>query len=286
MPLNGAPAQIQRIPVDQLQPNPWNRTVFDPAALEELVASIRHEGIREALIVRPLNTTPARYQIASGNRRWLAAKKAGLAAVPCLVEALSDEQVAEDNITMNIQREDIPPLELARMVKAYMDQFHKSQREVAGTFGKHESWVSTLQGYLELIPILKNFDASKFSWLTLRALKQLAPDLRKTVVAQLENGALKFEGIQKRCNQLKFGAASGKKHPTKATTMATFAPEADSYLEDKGFQFEWRGDRIWVSMYIDMERLGEKNLLVELHQSMLLWMSTHPQPRAKEEAGI
>ena len=86
--------------------------ILDADALNDLTASIKAGGIREPLIVRSLQE--GGYQIASGHRRWLAAKAAGLNVVPCWVQGLSDEQVAELNITANIQREDMPPLELAR----------------------------------------------------------------------------------------------------------------------------------------------------------------------------
>src|SRR5258708_15162573 len=112
------PATLQSLPVDQLKPNPWNRTVFDPESMKDLVASLKAVGIKEPLIVR--SVADGGFQIASGHRRWLAAKEAGLKEVPCYVQGLSDEQVAEDNITINIQREDLPPLEAARMIQGYM----------------------------------------------------------------------------------------------------------------------------------------------------------------------
>src|SRR5207302_5712524 len=117
---------VQTLPLDQIKPNPWNRKYFDAAAMQELVSSIRTGGIHEPLIVRPNN---GGYEIASGNRRWLAAKEAGLTEVPCCVQGLSDEQVAEMDIVDNIQREDIAPLELAQMVNGHMDKFHKTQQQ-------------------------------------------------------------------------------------------------------------------------------------------------------------
>src|SRR5690349_13547313 len=121
-------SELKNLPLAQLKPNPWNRTVFDPAALNELAANIKAEGVREPLKVRPIEKSPRPpfskgesveesrsegspslekrageiYQISSGHRRWLAAQKAGLTEVPCLIEDLSDEQVAEDNVTLNV----------------------------------------------------------------------------------------------------------------------------------------------------------------------------------------
>ena len=124
------------IPVDQLQPNPWNRTQFDPEGLKGLADTIKRRRVLEKIIVRPLPAPPPTqplpheggggmfYEICSGNRRWEAAKLAGLTEVPCVVKDLTDEQVSEMNVISNIQREDVPPLEMARMVKAHMDQFN------------------------------------------------------------------------------------------------------------------------------------------------------------------
>ncbi len=194
---------IQNIPVEKLEPNPWNRTVFNEQALEELTASIRHEGIREALIVRALPS--GKFQIASGNRRWLAAQKAGLKTVPCLVQALPDVQVAEDNITMNIQREDIPPLELARMVKDYMDTFQKNQKEAAETFGKDKTWVSHLLKFLDLpADLRKKLSALNLGWAPLQSLLKLPSNLQNKVASELLNGTLKPDQTPKRCDQLLF----------------------------------------------------------------------------------
>ncbi len=207
---------VQSIPVTQLQPNPWNRTVFDPAALAELAKSIRAEGIREPLLVRLISSSPAAsgrgsimYQIASGNRRWLAAQKVGLEKVPCLVEQLSDEQVAEDNITMNIQRENIPPLELAGMIQTFMEKFGKSQAEAARTFGKSKSWVSELLSFLKLpAVVLKKFKALNLGWIPLRAIKTLPPEVAAKIGVELSNGTLTPRRIVKRCNQFLYGTHS------------------------------------------------------------------------------
>src|SRR5207302_8084722 len=94
-------ATFQSIPVDQLKPNPWNRTVFDPQSIDEITQSAKAGGIREPLLVRPL--AEGGFQIASGQRRWLAAQKAGLKEVPWLVQALADEAVAEDNLAVKVE---------------------------------------------------------------------------------------------------------------------------------------------------------------------------------------
>jgi len=225
-------ATLQSLPIDQLSPNPWNRTVFGPDALKDLVASLKAVGIKEPLIVRPCtvdrapstNSTAEHgaqstgYEIVSGHRRWLAAKEAGLKEAPCIVQAQTDEQVAEDNITINIQREDLPPLEAARMVQEYMDRFKKSQKEAADKFGKSLEWVKHLVGFLT-IPgdVQEKCRALHLGWNHLQALKVASPDHQKQVAQELQEGKVKPEGVQKRCRQLKFAASGvpspGLRHP-------------------------------------------------------------------------
>jgi ParB/RepB/Spo0J family partition protein len=214
-----SPAILQSVPIDQLHPNPWNRTVFDPDAMKDLVASIKAVGVKERLIVRPLSE--GGFQIASGHRRWMAAKEAGLTEVPCEVQPLSDDQVAEDNITINIQREDLPPLDLGRMLFNYMKQCSKTQKEVAGIFGKTEGWVSQYLGFLSLDPDLKNFTAVKFSMSDLRALKQLSLDQQQRVAQELKSGSLMPEKLQRRCQEL----AGGKKQPKNPKSNASATPD-------------------------------------------------------------
>jgi ParB family chromosome partitioning protein len=202
---------VQSLPVEKLQPNPWNRKIFDPQAMEDLAHSIKSCGIQEPLIVRQSGTD--NFEIASGHRRWLAAKEAGLKEVPCLVQSLSDQQVAEDNITINMQREDIAPLELAQMLSDYGTKHGKSQREMADIFGKTEGWVSQYVGFAGLPLELKNFTAVKFSTNDLRALKQLQEDKQQQIVQELKDGQLKREKIQKRCRELSTGAKKAGKAP-------------------------------------------------------------------------
>src|SRR5205807_8997558 len=84
--------RTEMLPIDSLHPNSWNRKTFSPDGLTELTASIRANGILEALVVRPIPNTPDHFEICSGNRRWLAAGQAGLKEIPCRIQALSDIQ--------------------------------------------------------------------------------------------------------------------------------------------------------------------------------------------------
>ena len=130
-----------------------------------------------------------------------------------MVQTLSDEQVAEDNITINIQREDLPPLEMARMVDSYIKQFKKTQQEAADKFGRKIDWVKHLLGLLSIPePVRERCKALHLGWEHLRALKQASPPIQDQVSKELEAGTLEPNKVLKRCNQLRFGG--GKASPT------------------------------------------------------------------------
>lgn len=134
-----ADTQVQDLPLSLLDPNPWNRKQFDPELFKDLVLSIRTSGILEPLVVRPVN---GRYQIASGNRRFLAAKEIGLERVPCQIMSLTDAAVQDYNLIANIQREDINPIEKAQMITQMMERMRLNQDQMAAHLGKTRVWLT------------------------------------------------------------------------------------------------------------------------------------------------
>jgi len=219
---------LRKIPIEQLKPNPWNRTQFDPSQLEDLINSIKVSGIKEPLIVRKIND--GNYQIASGHRRWLAAQTAGLKEVPCWVQDLSNEDVQDMNLIANVQKEDVPPLQLAQMIDARMKAGGLKQLGMASLLGKSQQWVSEILGFLDLpkevresttIVVMKSNQ--------LRALKSLPPDHQLQVAKELKEGTLKPEEVHKRANQLKFTPKNGAKAGNQnggAETSSTTSPAA------------------------------------------------------------
>jgi ParB/RepB/Spo0J family partition protein len=202
-----ATSRFLNIPIEQVKPNPWNRTVFDAKALEELTADIKAIGIRERLVVRPLPDTS--YQISSGHRRWLAAQKAGLTEIPCEIRALTDEEVARDNIALNIQREDLPLLVLAQMIDQYMRDFHKGKQEAGQVFNKDRSTVSKLLSFLAIDPeARRGCEILTLGWDALEALKASTKEIQLEIAKELKDGTLKPSGIPNRCNILRQGAVS------------------------------------------------------------------------------
>ncbi|MCU0483109.1 MAG: ParB/RepB/Spo0J family partition protein, partial [Chloroflexi bacterium] len=109
----GAKTQgIRNVPIDRIEPNPENpRLSFEEGALEELAASIKEHGVLQPILVRPLG--PNLYQLVAGERRWRAARQAGMETIPALIEELDDDAALEIAIVENLQREDLSPLEEA-----------------------------------------------------------------------------------------------------------------------------------------------------------------------------
>ncbi|MBP1805155.1 ParB/RepB/Spo0J family partition protein [Rubellimicrobium aerolatum] len=139
------------MPVESLRPNPDQpRRTFEPAALEELAASLRTKGVIQPLIVRPDPHEPSAWQIVAGERRWRAAQKAGLSEVPVIVRNYDDAELLEIAIIENIQRDDLNPIDEGAAYRSLIDRFGHSQEQVATALGKSRSHVANQMRLLGL----------------------------------------------------------------------------------------------------------------------------------------
>jgi len=146
--------QISQLETSQLQPNPLQpRGVIPPETIMDLVDSISEHGILEPLVVAH---TPAGYQIIAGERRWRAAKMAGLQTVPCIVKETSPQNMLEMAIVENVQREDLNPLDRAKAFERLAQEFQLSSSDIAKRVGKSSSYVSNSLKLLELPDALKD----------------------------------------------------------------------------------------------------------------------------------
>jgi len=145
-----APAAVTELPVDRLRPNRLQpRSAFDEAALEELASSIRAQGVVQPLVVTP--SYDGTYTIIAGERRWRAARRAGLAAVPVVVRQVGDErELLELALVENLQRSDLNPIEEAEAFRALQDRFGLSQEEVAARVAKSRPAVANALRLLKL----------------------------------------------------------------------------------------------------------------------------------------
>lgn len=145
-----APAE-STIPIDRIRPNPGQpRRDFDERELEELASSIREKGVIQPLILRPHPVEPETWEIVAGERRWRAAQRAGIHALPAVIRTLDDTEVLELAIIENIQRADLNPLEEAMAYRQLMDRFGHTQERLGEALGKSRSHIANLLRLLTL----------------------------------------------------------------------------------------------------------------------------------------
>jgi len=146
---DGEPSVLK---LSALQPGRYQpRTRMDEGSLYELAESIKSQGVMQPVLVRPLGGTGSgRYEIIAGERRFRAAKLAGLDEVPVLVKVVADEAAAVMALIENIQREDLNPLEEAQGLKRLVDEFHLTHEQAAQAVGRSRSAASNLLRLLNL----------------------------------------------------------------------------------------------------------------------------------------
>jgi ParB family chromosome partitioning protein len=141
---DGPPREtLQTLPVDRLRPGKYQpRTHMDEASLAELADSIREQGVMQPILVRPVGA--GSYEIVAGERRWRAARLAGLADVPALVREVPDRAALALALVENIQRENLDPLEEAHGLARLIDEFGLTHETAAKAVGRSRSAVTNL----------------------------------------------------------------------------------------------------------------------------------------------
>ena len=156
-------AAVETLPLREIEPDPDQpRKTFEQETLSELAASIAEHGLLQPIAVRP--RPMGGYSIVAGERRWRAARIAGLAEVPAIVIEADDRKMTELSLIENLQREDLDPIEEAEGYKTLMDNYHLTQEEAAERVGKSRSAVANSLRLLGLCPevrqMLQNGDLS------------------------------------------------------------------------------------------------------------------------------
>jgi len=152
----GAGPDLVWLSVEAIEPNPFQpRQRFDERALEDLAGSIKQDGLMQPIVVRAVasdagGASAGRYQLVAGERRWRAAKLAGLEQVPALVRELDDQQIAEWAVIENLQREDLNPIERAEAFSRLIERFELRHEDVADRVGVNRATVTNTLRLLEL----------------------------------------------------------------------------------------------------------------------------------------
>ena len=135
--------QKNQVSISDLVPNKYQpRKIFDEASLEDLTNSIKERGMIQPIIVRNSNNDRTKFEIIAGERRWLAAQRAGLHNVPVVITEADDLKSLEFAIVENVQRHDLNPLEEAQGYKRLIDEFSYDQEKVSKFIGKSRSHIT------------------------------------------------------------------------------------------------------------------------------------------------
>ena len=158
-------AQKNQLSISDLIPNKYQpRKNFDEINLEDLTNSIKERGIIQPIIVRKSNNENSKFEIIAGERRWLAAQRAGIHTVPVVITDVDDLRSLEFAIVENVQRHDLNPLEEAQGYKRLIDEFSYDQEKVSKFIGKSRSYITNSLRILTLPDdVIKLIESKKLS---------------------------------------------------------------------------------------------------------------------------
>jgi ParB family transcriptional regulator, chromosome partitioning protein len=239
------------LPLSKMQPGKYQpRTRMDEGALQELAASIRAQGLMQPILVRPV--AAERYEIVAGERRYRAARMAGLDEVPVLVKDVPDEAAAAMALIENIQREDLNPLEEAQGIQRLLDDFKFTHEQAAESLGRSRSAVSNLLRLLNLAqPVQTMLLAGDLDMGHARALLAVDAATQITLANQVVNKRLSVRETEK------LVTATAKAEPVAAKRAA---PEHD---RDIARLEEEVSDLIAATVKIKMGRRGRGQLTID-----------------------
>ena len=217
------------LPISQVEScSSQPRKHFDEAYLAELADSIREHGIIQPLTVRKLAS--GYYQIIAGERRWRAARLAGLQEVPVIVMEADDRKAAELAMIENLQREDLNPIEEAAGFQSLMETYHMTQEEAASRVGKSRSAVANALRLLSLTPpVAKLVEEGKLSAGHARALLPLSPALQENAAGAVISGGLSVRQTEALAKRLSLE----KPEKAPAPKGIDYAAEAQKELSSK-----------------------------------------------------
>ena len=217
------------LPISQVEScSSQPRKRFDEVSLAELADSIREHGIIQPLTVRKLAS--GYYQIIAGERRWRAARIAGLQEVPVIVIEADDRTAAELAMIENLQREDLNPMEEAVGFQSLIETYHMTQEEAASRVGKSRSAVTNALRLLTLTrSVAELVEEGKLSAGHARALLPLSPSLQEKAAEAVVSGGLSVRQTEALAKRLSADPADEKK----PSGQVDYAAEAQKELSSK-----------------------------------------------------
>ena len=220
-----APTAIFELPVSELVQGPSQpRQSIDDESLVDLVQSIKQQGVLQPVLVRPLSGSAAgagfvSHEIVAGERRWRAAKLAGLATVPVVIRDLDDREALAIALIENLQREDLNPIEVAESLLRLTQEFGMTHQEAADSIGRSRSSVSNLLRLLELdFPTRERLAAGRLDMGHARALLPLETRRQTQIAERIETEQLSVRQVEKLVAELLNQPLENEKTRKVATT--------------------------------------------------------------------
>lgn len=255
----GKEESIQEIKISELRPNPYQpRKTFQKEAIEELKQSIIEHGILQPIIVRK---SIKGYEIVVGERRYRAAKEAGLDVVPAVVRELSEQQMMELAVLENLQREDLTPIEEGTAYQMLMERLNLTQEELAKRLGKSRPHIANHIRLLSLPARVQTLITDgKISMGHGRALLGLQNKNKlSAVVEKVINDGLNVRQLEKLIQQINENVSRETKQPQKEKDI--FIVEQETFLREKfGTSVQIKQSKTKDKGKIEIEFVSKKDL--------------------------
>jgi ParB family chromosome partitioning protein len=258
-PERAAPGEtLAKVGIDELQRGKYQpRTRMDSESLNELAASIRSQGLMQPILVRPLNGTSAgtRYEILAGERRWRAARLAGLSEVPVVIREVADKAALSMALIENIQREDLNPLEEAQGLQRLASEFGLTHQDIADAVGRSRTAITNALRLLNLSPRVQQLlGEGKLDMGHARALLALDGRLQEETAEKVVARGLSVRETEEWVHELL--------HPLEAASAAAQAKQAPRQDPDVRRYAEQISERLGTEVELKPGRKGSGKLII------------------------
>ncbi|MDH0341812.1 ParB/RepB/Spo0J family partition protein [Chromobacterium haemolyticum] len=242
--------RLTSLPIDSIRPGKYQpRSFMDEAALDELAASIRAQGVIQPLVVREVGFGD--YELIAGERRWRASRKAGLTEVPAVIKSVPDEAALAMALIENIQRQELDPIEEAQGIKRLIDEFGLTHEAAADAVGRSRSAVSNLLRLLALPePVQTMLHQGRLEMGHARALLALPVVEQLGLAQEVGDKGLSVREVERRVQQT-------------AVEKTTVAPQQKRTDPDVSRLAEQVSERIGARVSIRHANRGNGRLVIE-----------------------
>lgn len=244
-----AGARFAELPLDAITPNPLQpRTHFDEVALAELAHSIREVGLLQPVVVRPLDAD--RYELVMGERRWRAAREAGLTTIPAIVRDTDDDVMLRDALLENLHRSQLNPLEEAAAYAQLLADFGATHEELAQRIGRSRPQISNTIRLLQLpAPVQRRVAAGILSAGHARAILGLpTPEQQEAMATRVVAEGMSVRSVEE---AVAFNQATGPEAP-RAPRSKRLVPQGLAELADR------LSDRLETRVRVDLGKTRGK----------------------------